>query len=123
MNFGLCFALVAMNLMAGSGIVNAAAERPAQKPRHLPPAAQHMPEVVVYEEHFGGDWLRTNLSYPNVANLNNKVSSIIVVAGTWRFCREYDFKDCREFKPGYYEQVLQGGDTGLDTISSFEPVK
>ena len=110
-------------VLATTSLSYAATEHLAQKPRQLPTGIQHLPEVVIYEqENFAGNWLRTNLSYPNAANLNNKVSSIIVVSGTWRFCREYDFKDCKEFGPGYYERVLKRAETGLDTISSFEPV-
>jgi hypothetical protein len=84
-----------------------------------------VPEIVVYEHtNFGGASWRTNLNYSYVGDSwNDKVSSIIVVAGTWQFWRHSNFvagAGDRDWilGPGYYSWVEAFGIPN-DQISSF----
>lgn len=81
----------------------------------------HLPEVVLYEHRgYGGREWRTNLSYVYVGDWwNDKVSSIIVVSGTWRFFEHRDYGGRHwDLGPGYYEWVEAVGIPN-DLISSF----
>lgn len=81
-----------------------------------------MPEVVVYEHiNFGGaDW-RTNLGWGYVGDWwNDKISSIIVVSGTWRFYLHANFQGPYwDLKQGYYNWV-ENARIPNDVISSFQ---
>lgn len=87
-----------------------------------------LPEVVVYEhDDFQGFEFRTNLDILFVGDdMNDQISSIIVVSGVWEFFEHRDFQgaSCR-LGPGYYGSVeLNCGPHGVhnDTISSFRVV-
>jgi hypothetical protein len=99
---------------------------PNPKPVTLPKpvAGVHLPEVVLYEHvDFGGAEWRTNLSYSYVgSDWNDRVSSIIVVSGTWQFFVDVDFGGASvTLGPGYYRFVQ---DVGLpnDSLSSFKAI-
>jgi hypothetical protein len=83
-----------------------------------------LPEVVVYEhKHYGGKVWRTNLGYLYVGGWwNDKISSIVVVSGVWKFFEHRDFKG-KEWTlgPGYYRWV-EDVKIPNDTISSFKPI-
>lgn len=92
------------------------------------PSDVHTPEVVLYEDDgFKGDEWRTNLNYSYVGSgWNDRISSIIVIAGVWEFYEHRDFggQVCR-LGPGYYGSVeATCGANGVhnDTISSFKCV-
>jgi hypothetical protein len=70
----------------------------------LDATARVLPEVVVYEHiDFGGAEWRTNLNYSWVGSWwNDRISSIIVVTGTWRFYEHKDFQGRHwDLGPGY----------------------
>ena len=78
-----------------------------------------LPEVVVYHDHdYGGHHHRTNLNFRRMSNeLNDKISSIVVVRGTWRFYREQNYKgDYWDLDVGYYPNIGALN----DEISSFQ---
>jgi hypothetical protein len=78
-----------------------------------------LPEVVVYEDHhYGGHSHRTNLNFLNIGrDLNDRISSIVVVRGVWRFYRDPHYKgDYWDLGVGYYPSI--GGLN--DVISSFQ---
>jgi hypothetical protein len=84
-----------------------------------------VPELVVYWDiNFGGESWRTNLNYSYVGDhWNDQISSIIVVAGTWQFWRDANFRsgiagERWVLGPGYYPWVQAVGIQN-DTISSF----
>ncbi len=114
--------------------------------------ATRIPEIVVFEHaNFRGREFRTNiLEVPNVANLtieyypafvyfrrqdvgeivytqwnmNDQISSIIVVSGIWQFFRDINFQNPigPELRPDYYPWV---GAINIpnDHISSFRCVR
>ncbi len=87
----------------------------------LDAAARDLPEVVLYEHiDFGGAQWRTNLSYSWVGSWwNDRISSIVVVRGTWRFYQHKDFQGSYwDLRPGYYRWVVAVGIPN-DIISSF----
>jgi hypothetical protein len=83
-----------------------------------------MPEVIVYD-HFGfrGAYARTNLSFHYLGDFwNDRISSLIVVSGIWRFYRDDYYKgDYWDLGPGYYECFF--ADKGPDdVVSSFQAI-
>jgi len=56
--------------------------------------ARELPEIEIFEHiNFGGASWRTNLNYLYVGGWwNDKISSIIIVRGTWRFYQHRDYK-------------------------------
>jgi hypothetical protein len=87
-------------------------------------AGVHMPEVVVCEHiDFGGAEWRTNLGWSYVGDFwNDKISSIIVVSGTWRFYEHANLGgQFWDLGPGYYHWVEEVGIPN-DIISSFQPI-
>ena len=81
-----------------------------------------LPEVVVYQDHdYGGPSHRTNLNFRRMSNeFNNKISSIVVVKGTWRFYRDQNYMgDYWDLEPGYYPGI----GSVSDVISSFQCIK
>lgn len=81
-----------------------------------------LPEVVVYEGYdYAGHHLRTNLNMQIIgSDLNDKISSIIVVHGTWRFYRDRHFKgDYWDLGVGYYPSIGSAD----DSISSFQCIE
>ncbi len=82
------------------------------------------PEVVVFEHiDFGGAEWRTNLTHPYVGDFwNDKISSIIVLSGTWEFFEHANFQGASTILgPGYYHWVETRPLPNMtnDTISSF----
>jgi len=90
-----------------------------ERPDHL----TSLPEVVVYEDHdYGGRTVRTNLNYKRLGSdqLNDRISSIVVVSGTWRFYRDPNYLgDYWDLKVGYYPTL----GAMSDQISSFQCIE
>jgi Beta/Gamma crystallin len=66
------------------------------------------PEVVVFEHaNFQGAEKRTNLNLSYVGDFwNDKISSIIVISGTWRFFQHANYQGAYwDLGPGYYSWV------------------
>ena len=73
------------------------------------------PEVVVYEHaRYGGVEWRTNLNHPYVGDWwNDKISSIIVVSGAWRFFEHANYGGAYwDLGPGYYASLTLASDRG-----------
>lgn len=85
-------------------------------------AVQQLPEVQVFEHiNFGGATWRTNLNYLYVGDFwNDKISSIIIVRGRWRFYQHRDYKGAYWdlSGPAYYPWV-EAANIPNDIISSF----
>lgn len=80
-----------------------------------------LPEIVIYEHsNFSGASVRTNLGWYEVGDWwNDKISSIVVVSGVWRFYEHWHFEGRYwDIGPGYYYRVEEGGIPN-DVISSF----
>ena len=91
-----------------------------------PPSGEVMrlPELVIYDHIcFGGAYARTNLSFHFIGDFwNDRISSLIVVSGVWRFYRDEYYKgDHWDLGPGYYESFFtaKGPD---DVVSSFQAI-
>ena len=83
-----------------------------------------LPELVIYDHIcFGGAYARTNLSFHYIGDFwNDRISSLIVVSGVWRFYRDEYYKgDHWDLGPGYYESFFtaKGPD---DVVSSFQAI-
>ncbi len=83
-----------------------------------------MPEIVVYDHvGFRGAYARTNLSFLYLGDFwNDRISSLIVVSGVWRFYRDEFYKgDHWDLGPGFYECFFteKGPD---DVVSSFQAI-
>jgi hypothetical protein len=88
------------------------------------PDLSRLPELVVYDHIcFGGAYARTNLSFHYIGDFwNDRISSLIVVSGVWRFYRDEYYKgDHWDLGPGYYESFFtaKGPD---DVVSSFQAI-
>lgn len=84
------------------------------------PLAQ-LPEVVVFEHiNFGGASWRTNLNYLFVGGWwNDRISSIVVVRGRWRFYQHINYGGAYwDLRQGYYPWV-EAANIPNDIISSF----
>ncbi len=99
-----------------------------------------IPEIVVYsEENFRGEELRTNCDADFVGEkLNNKIKSIVIISGVWKFYRHAGFKHSNEgtqlinsygnLSVGYYPNLescefkLKEKDEPI-SISSFQYIK
>jgi hypothetical protein len=83
-----------------------------------------MPELVVFDHiGFKGASARTNLSFHYLGDFwNDRISSLIVVSGVWRFYRDEYYKgDHWDLGPGFYESFFK--DKGPDdVISSFQAI-
>jgi hypothetical protein len=87
-----------------------------------PTGLSALPEVVVYDEHdYGGTSHRTNLNFRRMSKeMNDKIASIVVVRGTWRFYRDSNYTgDYWDLDVGYYPTL--GSVSHL--ISSFQCIK
>jgi len=87
--------------------------------------SHNLPEVIVYDHvGFKGAYARTNLSFHFLGDFwNDRISSLIVVSGVWRFYRDEYYKgDHWDLGPGFYECFFteQGPD---DVVSSFQAIK
>ena len=68
-----------------------------------------LPEVIIYDHAcFRGAYARTNLSYHYLGDFrNDRISSLIVVSGVWRFYRDEHYKgDHWDLGPGFYESFF-----------------
>src|SRR5919206_4738577 len=68
-----------------------------------------LPELVVYDHvGFKGAYARTNLSFHYLGDFwNDRISSLIVVSGIWRFYRDEYYKgDYWDLGPGFYESFF-----------------
>ena len=88
-------------------------------------AAPRMPEIVIYDHiGFAGAYARTNLAFHYLGDFwNDRISSVIVVSGVWRFYRDDYYKgDYWDLGPGFYESFFaeKGPD---DVISSFQAIE
>jgi beta/gamma crystallin len=88
-------------------------------------AAPRMPEIVIYDHAgFSGAYARTNLAFHFLGDFwNDRISSLIVVSGVWRFYRDEYYKgDYWDLGPGFYESFFaeKGPD---DVISSFQAIE
>ncbi len=83
-----------------------------------------MPELVVFDHiGFKGAACRTNLSFHYLGDFwNDRISSVIIVSGVWRFYRDEYYKgDSWDLGPGFYESFFK--DKGPDdVISSFQAI-
>jgi hypothetical protein len=90
----------------------------------LATASWRMPEIVIYEHiNYGGAEKRTNLNYTYVGDWwNDKVSSIVVVSGTWRFYLNANYQGPYwDLSQGWYNWV-ENVKIPNDVISSFQVI-
>jgi len=83
-----------------------------------------LPEVVIYDHvGFKGAYARTNLSFHFLGDYwNDRISSLIVVSGVWRFYRDEYYKgDHWDLGPGFYECFFSEGGPD-DVVSSFQAI-
>ena len=84
-----------------------------------------MPELVIFDHvGFKGAACRTNLSFHYLGDFwNDRISSVIIVSGVWRFYRDDYYKgDFWDLGPGFYESFFK--DRGPDdVISSFQAIE
>jgi len=83
-----------------------------------------LPELVIYDHTgFGGAYARTHLSFNFIGDFwNDRISSLIIVSGVWRFYRDEYYKGPSwDLGPGYYESFFtsKGPD---DVVSSFQAI-
>jgi hypothetical protein len=85
-------------------------------------AATALPEIEIFEHiNFGGRSWRTNLNYLYVGGWwNDRISSIIIVRGRWRFYQHRDYRGAYWdlSGPAYYPWV-EDANIPNDIISSF----
>jgi hypothetical protein len=84
-----------------------------------------LPELVVYEHiNWGGAEWRLNLNAKYVGDAwNDRISSIVIVRGVWRFFLDSDFRRAAgDLGPGYYDIVEKYGIPN-DAISSFQCIQ
>ncbi|MEO6971472.1 MAG: beta/gamma crystallin-related protein [Chthoniobacterales bacterium] len=91
---------------------------------HASDANFRLPEVIIYDHPcFKGAYARTNLSFHFLGDFwNDRISSLIVVSGVWRFYRDDYYKgDYWDLGPGFYESFF--ADAGPDdVVSSFQAI-
>jgi len=83
-----------------------------------------LPEVIVYDHIcFKGAYARTNLSFHFLGDFwNDRISSLIVVSGVWRFYRDEYYKgDHWDLGPGFYESFFNEAGPD-DVVSSFQAI-
>ena len=89
------------------------------------PSYPYVAPIVVVCEHsgFGGAQWRTSNGWLYVGDgWNDRISSIIVVSGKWRFYEHSNYGGASwELGPGYYAN-LSTVNIPNDTISSFKPI-
>lgn len=84
-----------------------------------------LPEIIIFDHvGFKGAMARTNLSFHYLGKFwNDRISSVIVVSGIWRFYRDAHYGgDYWDLGPGYYECFFtsKGPD---DVVSSFQAIE
>ena len=83
-----------------------------------------LPELIVYDHvGFKGAYARTNLSFHFLGDFwNDRISSLIVVSGVWRFYRDEYYKgDYWDLGPGFYECFFTEAGPD-DVVSSFQAI-
>ena len=83
-----------------------------------------LPEVIIYDHiGFKGAYARTNLSFHFLGDFwNDRISSLIVVSGVWRFYRDEYYKgDHWDLGPGFYECFFTAAGPD-DVLSSFQAI-
>jgi hypothetical protein len=91
---------------------------------NLPEGGLRLPEIVVYDHvGFKGAYARTNLSFHFLGDFwNDRISSLIVVNGVWRFYRDEYYKgDHWDLGPGFYESFFTAAGPD-DVVSSFKAI-
>ncbi|HEY0369595.1 MAG TPA: beta/gamma crystallin-related protein [Chthoniobacterales bacterium] len=86
---------------------------------------RRLPEVVIYDHvGFKGAYARTNLSFHFLGDYwNDRISSLIVVSGVWRFYRDEYYKgDHWDLGPGFYECFFTEAGPD-DVVSSFQAIE
>jgi hypothetical protein len=94
------------------------------KPQGSEAGNLHLPELIIYDHTgFKGAYARTNLSYHFLGNFwNDRISSLIVVSGVWRFYRDEYYKgDHWDLGPGFYESFFSAAGPD-DVVSSFKAI-
>jgi beta/gamma crystallin len=91
----------------------------------VPTNAPPLPELIIYDHvGFKGAYARTNLSFHFLGDFwNDRISSVIIVNGVWRFYRDEYYKgDHWDLGPGFYESFFteKGPD---DVVSSFQAIE
>ncbi|HEY2801803.1 MAG TPA: beta/gamma crystallin-related protein [Chthoniobacterales bacterium] len=93
-------------------------------PDRQPAANLRLPELIVYDHTgFKGASARTNLSFHYLGDFwNDRISSLIVVNGVWRFYRDDYYKgDYWDLGPGFYESFFTEAGPD-DVVSSFQAI-
>jgi hypothetical protein len=88
------------------------------------PGSVHLPELIIYDHvGFKGAYARTNLSFHFLGDFwNDRISSLIVVSGVWRFYRDEYYKgDHWDLGPGFYESFFSHAGPD-DVVSSFQAI-
>jgi len=83
-----------------------------------------LPELIVYDHIcFKGAYARTNLSFHYLGDFwNDRISSLIIVSGIWRFYRDDYYKgDHWDLGPGFYESFFTEAGPD-DVVSSFQAI-
>ena len=83
-----------------------------------------LPELIIYDHiGFKGAYARTNLSFHFLGDFwNDRISSLIVVSGVWRFYRDEYYKgDHWDLGPGFYESFFTAAGPD-DVVSSFQAI-
>jgi Beta/Gamma crystallin len=98
----------------------------AASPEAANPAegALRLPEIIVFDHTgFKGAYARTNLSFHFLGDFwNDRISSLIVVSGVWRFYRDEYYKgDHWDLGPGFYESFFSAAGPD-DVVSSFQAI-
>jgi Beta/Gamma crystallin len=83
-----------------------------------------LPQVQIFEHiDFGGHTAITSLNWYYVGDWwNDKISSLVVISGTWRFYEHWHYEGRYwDLSPGYYRWVVDAGIPN-DIISSFQVI-
>jgi hypothetical protein len=96
----------------------------AADPASAKAAEIRLPELIIYDHiGFKGACTRTNLSFHFLGDFwNDRISSLIVVSGVWRFYRDEYYKgDHWDLGPGFYESFFTAAGPD-DVVSSFQAI-
>jgi hypothetical protein len=91
---------------------------------NLSGSESRLPEIIVFDHvGFKGAYARTNLSFHFLGEFwNDRISSVIVVNGVWRFYRDDYYKgDYWDLGPGFYESFFTAAGPD-DVVSSFQAI-
>jgi len=86
-------------------------------------SASELPEIEVFQHiNFGGASWRTNLGWGYVGDWwNDKISSMVIVRGLWRFYQHRDFKGAYwDLRGPRYIPWVEDANIPNDIISSFK---